>query len=129
MNHEEKDMYLPIWVCGLGVLLLAAAAVLFVTAFFTSIYCLAATAACLGLGAAAILCWKNQWAIMVDQNTFVYSTMFGRKIQYRFSEIRELKQGSDSSTLIMEDGKVHIESCAILSERFLDAIDSRIEKM
>ena len=60
---------------------------------------------------------------MTDNYEFVYSTMFGRQYQFCFSEIIDLKQGNDSMTLLLENGKVHIESCALVSERFADRIN------
>jgi len=128
MSHKDKDMYLPVWLCGLGIGFLIATVVLIVFAWLATIYCLIAAIVCLGFGVSAILCWKNQWSMMVDNHTFIYSTMFGRKIQYHFSEIRDLKEHSDSATLILENGKVHIERCAIMSDRFVDAINVALKK-
>lgn len=54
--------------------------------------------------------------------------LVGKK-KHQFLEIRELKQNSDSLTLVLENGKVHIESCAIMSKRFVNAVDSILEKM
>lgn len=128
MNKKEKDVYLPVWVCWLGIAFLAAALVCFALAFAISVNWLLGFAFCLGLGIAAILCWKNQWVVMTDDHTFIYSTMFGRKTQHHMLELREYKQNSDSLTLILENGKVHIESCAIVSERFANAVDAVLEK-
>ena len=128
MNQYNKDMHLPIWVCGLGIVFLISAVVLFVLAILKSIFCLVGVVACLGFGCSAILFWKNQWIMMVDDNEFVYSTMFGKKTHYRFSQIKDLKQNADSSTMIFENGKVHIESCAIMSDRFVSAVNSVLEK-
>lgn len=129
MNKKDKDMYLPVWVCCIGVLFLVAALVCLTFVFTTSANFLIGFVVCFGLGISAILCWKNQWIMMLDDNTFIYSTMFGRQKQHQFLEIRELKQNSDSLTLVLENGKVHIESCAIMSKRFVNAVDSILEKM
>lgn len=127
---RKKDMYLPNWVCGLGVLFLAGGIVFAVLgaagAGNSRIGFLVVAVICLGLGAAAILCWKNQGAEMLNDCEFVYSTMFGRKISYRFSDIRDIKQNSDSMTLLLKNGKVHIESCAVISDRFADRINSML---
>ena len=120
---KEKDMYLPAWVCGLGIFMLAAAAALLVCTFAFSVYCVIGTVICLPVGIFVLLCWKNQWARMETSDIFTYSTMFGNQKQYRFSDIRELKQNSDSMTLILQNGKIHIESCVVLSDRFADAIN------
>ena len=73
-------------------------------------------------GIAAALCWKNQKIRILDEETFVYTTMFGRKKIYRFEDIIALKRNRDSFTLIMKGGKVHIESTAILSDRLIEKI-------
>lgn len=61
--------------------------------------------------------------------TFVYTTMFGKEVQYSFSEIRELKQNADSSTVVLDNGKVHIESSAIMSEKFMDTLNNTLERL
>ena len=128
MKQREKDMYLPSWVCVLGIVFLVAACVCLVLTFSTSVYSLIGFVICLAIGAAAVLCWKNQGATMIDDDTFLYTSMFGTDHSYRFSDIRKLKKNADSFTLILENGKVHIENCAILSERFFNAIDSVLER-
>ena len=129
MNQRDKDLYLPFWVCILGLVFLLAACVCLVFKFTTSVYSLIGFVICLVLGISAILCWKNQSVKMIDDNNFVYTTMFGRENQYCFSDIRELKKNSDSFTLVLDNGKVHIESCAIMSERFINAVDSVLERL
>ena len=42
MNHKDKDMHLPVWICGLGIVLLIATVVLIVFAWLATIYCLIA---------------------------------------------------------------------------------------
>lgn len=129
MIKRDKDMYLPFWVCLLGIVFLIAACVCLGLTSSTSNYSLIGFVICLVIGVAAVLCWKNQCVKMIDDNTFIYTSMFGREHQYFFSEIRELKRNADSFTLILENGKVHIETCAIMSERFINAIDSVLEKL
>ena len=123
----SKDMYLPAWLLVFGLFSLAVAVVLFAFAMSESMYLLIGFVIFFTLGFAAILCQQNQWAKMNDDGTFTYSTMFGNKKEYRFSDIIELKQNSDSRTLILENGQVHIESIAVMSERFVDAINGVIE--
>lgn len=42
--------------------------------------------------------------------------------------IKGLKQNADSISLICEGGKIHIESCAIMTDRFIAAVNSILEK-
>ncbi len=125
---NKKDMHLPVWVLLLGIVFLLGAAVCAYYALTASVYAWLGVAACVGFGVAAVLCWANQWAVMVDDDSFVYSTMFGKKKQYRFSDIKDLKMNSDSYTLICEDGDIHIEHCAVMSDRFMNAVNSVLEK-
>ena len=114
---KEKDMHMPAWLCVLGCVLLAGALACLVLCFVVSVYALIGFALCLCLGVAAILCYKNQ---------FIYSTMFGNETKYYFSDIESLKQNADSMTLHLKNGKIHIESCAVISERFANAINSKL---
>ena len=118
---KEKDMRMPGWLCGLGVFLIMISVACIVVGVLYSLWALVGTVIALGLGVASILCWKNQWVEMLNEQEFVYSTMFGKKSRYLFSQITDLKQNSDSMTLFVGDRKIHIESCAILSERLTNA--------
>lgn len=73
-----------------------------------------------------IACWKNQYIVMIDQNTFQYSTIFGRKKEYRFADICRVKKSLDSWTLLIKgpngSGQVRIESCAEFSPRLHDRL-------
>ena len=126
MKQKNKDMYLPSWVCALGAVLLIASCVCLILCFLISLYLQIGFVVCFALGGAAILCWKNQGVNMIDDETFIYTTMFKREVQCRFSDIRELKENADSATLVLENNKVHIESCAILSDRFITAVKSAL---
>ena len=83
---------------------------------------------CGGLGIAAWLCWKNQTIRIVDDDTFEYTTFLGKTTMYHFSDIKELRVNQDSMTLILANGKVHIESMVHMSQALVDKIDQSIEK-
>lgn len=126
---RDKDMYFPIWVCVLGAVLIAGGLVCLVFCFIdlnNALYWLIMVVTCIGLGIAGVLCWKNQWVKMIDQDEFIYSTIFGNRIKYKFSEIKGTKRNSDSMTLLLENGKVHIESGAIISETFIERVDQML---
>ena len=118
---KKRDLYLPFWICVLGIVLILGALV-FLCFSAKNPPLLVGTVLCLGLGIAAILCWKNQWIEVINEQTFVYSTMFGKQTKYHTSQIVELKQNADSMTLVLDSGKVHIESCAIVSDRLVEMI-------
>ena len=131
MNNRNKDMYLPDWLLAFGVFLIAGAVFCAVMAYLTS-YDTGFLVVCLGLfglGVSAILCWRNQGITMLSDSVFVYSTMFGKKTEYLFSHITSLRQNQDSMTLFVDgDQKIHIESCAIMSDRLADAIAAALGK-
>ncbi len=128
VNRKEKDMCLPDWICCLGIFLIIAALVCLVLCFTVTVFALLGFIVFLSLGAAAVLCWKNQGAVIADEESFIYTTMFGTEKRYRFSDIREIQQNTDSLTLILSNGKVHIESCAVMSERFMNALGHASEE-
>ena len=82
----------------------------------------------LGLGVAALLCWKNQSIHILSEETFTYTTMFGKTKTYRFRDIQGLRKNQDSLTLFVAGEKVHIESMAILSDRLVTRINRELEK-
>ena len=119
-KHSEKDMYLPAWLLGLAVVFFAAA-VLCVNFIHDRLLMIPCAAICALVGIAAALCWNNQWIEVINEEEFVYSSMFGRKKTYRFADIVEVKKNADSQDLIFSDGKVHIESCAVVSANLINS--------
>lgn len=129
-DAPRADMYLPIW-------LLSFALVLFVGGIAVGIYAVialsiaaaVAAAVCLILGILALLCWKNQSIRMLSDDSFEYTTFLGNKREYRFSDITGLKRSSDSMTLFVGSGKVHIETCAILTDKLVERIDRELDRI
>ena len=113
-KHSEKDMYLPAWLLGLAVVFFAAAVLCVIFIHDRLLICAL-------VGIAAALCWNNQWIEVINEEEFVYSSMFGRKTTYRFADIVEVKKNADSQDLIFSDGKVHIESCAVVSANLINS--------
>ncbi len=77
------------------------------------------------VGLGAILCWKNQKIIRTSGETFVHSTMFGRKTTYSFQDITQIDTlyGRDKDwVLYLGRKKIHIDSSAIISQRFLNRL-------
>ena len=131
-NRQTKaraDMFLPNWLNGFGFFLDAIAVAFLIAAFVTQKWGLLVGFLIAGaLGIAAFLCWKNQIINIIDENTFEYSTFLGKKTRYRFSDIRELKANSDSYTLFVGDGKVHIESIVMISGELMNKIEAALER-
>lgn len=129
-GEMRADMFLPIK-------LLAFSVVLAMTGIIAGIYgvlnasvgALVGAAAALALGACALLCWKNQTITVLNDEEFEYSTFLGKKIVYRFSDIRLIRKNNDSMTVYVGNGKVHIESMAVLSHRLIELINRQLESL
>ncbi len=132
--HECKmlpraDMFLPDFLKYFGVFLDVVAIAFLVATFITHIWGLIiGVLLCGGLGIAAWLCWKNQTIKIVGEDHFEYTTFLGKTTVYRFSDIKELRTNQDSWTLILTNGKVHIESMVYMSEILYNKIDEAISK-
>ena len=130
-DEPRADMFLPAWLFVMGLLLCMfgtiVATVFVVLQISFLIIVLAVTMVLLGV--AALLCWKNQTIRMLPNDTFEYSTFLGNKTVYRFSDIKGLKKNTDSITLFVADGKVHIESIAIVTDRLSDRINKQFEAL
>ena len=125
----RADMFLPDFLKYFGFFLDAAAVAFLVAAVITQIWGLLIVTLVTGVtGLAAWLCWKNQTVRIIDSNHFAYTTFLGKETVYAFSDIRELKVNPDSMTLILTNGKVHIESMACMSETLLNKIEAELAK-
>jgi hypothetical protein len=125
-EEERADMYLPARYLSMSLVLrllglLAALFALFGTRMRP--VCSVAAVLLLGLGIAEFLCWKNQTVRVLTEETFEYTTFLGNKTVYRFSDVKGFRHSRDSSTLYVADGKVHIESGALLTERLVSKLD------
>ena len=129
-DEPRADMYLPVWLLAFAMLLLFGGVGIGICAII-SLSGLAGVGAiaCEGLGFLALLCWKNQAIRMLSDESFEYSTFLGNKTIYQFSDIKGLRENQDSMTLFVADGKVHIESCAIVTERLTKRINEQLEKI
>ena len=130
-NGEEPraDMFLPDWLLAFGFVLICIG-LGFTIVFFVVlnlILLLVALGAFL-LGALAIICWKNQTIRVIDDKKFEYTTFLGKKTLYYFDEIKGMRRNSDSMTLFVGDGKLHIESCAVMTERLVSLLNDALAK-
>ena len=125
----RADMFLPDFLKYFGFFLDAAAvaflAVMFIKQFWVLII---GAVLCGGLGIAAWLCWKNQTIKIIGEDQFEYTTFLGKTTVYRFSDIKELRANQDSFTLILTNGKVHIESMVSMSETLYNKIIEAISE-
>ncbi len=129
-DEPRADMYLPVWILSMGIMLSVAGITIGVIAFvLSSVKAAAVGVVLLIIGIVALLCWKNQSIVMLDDDSFEYRTMFGRKKVYNFSDLERIRKNNDSMTMFIGGGKVHIESSAILTKRLIDRINRQLEMM
>ena len=130
MEEQKKaDMYLPVKLLAMSLVMAVLGLALAVFAVLNLHFWAGLGAlACIGLGIAAFVCWKNQKIFIVSEEVFIYRTFLGKDHEYRFSQIQRAVQNTDSITLILDTGKVHIESMAILSDRLIQRIDRELDK-
>lgn len=129
-DEPRADMFLPLWLLAFAIIMLVAGvAVGIYAAVELSVGAVVGAVVCLGLGIMALLCWKNQNIVVLSDESFEYSTFLGNKKEYRFQDITGLKQNNDSMTLFVGDEKVHIESCALLTDRLIELINAQLEKL
>lgn len=66
---------------------------------------------------------------MLDEENFEYTTFLGSKKKFRFADIKSVRRNPDSLTLYVRNQKIHIESCAVFSDRLFNKLSEIIEKM
>lgn len=129
-GEPRADMYLPDFVLALGVVLLLSGIGFGIGAAVTmTLWMIAAAAGGILLGVVAVMCWKNQTIRILSSDKFEYTTFLGNTYTYSFSDIKGLRKNSDSATLFVGDKKVHIESCAIMSERLVNSINIALQRL
>ncbi len=129
MSEPRADMYLPVKLLAMALVLLVGGVAFAVAAvIWMHLWVGVGAIFALVLGAVALLCWKNQTIVMLLNDCFEYTTFLGNKRIYRFRDIRQLRRNSDSITLFVGAGKVHIESMAILSDRLIQRISQALEE-
>lgn len=127
-DKPRADMYLPDWLLVISIIFIVTGAALTVVAILGGEYLLIVMAAFfLVAGIGGILCWKNQKINILSDTEFEYTTFLGNKRIYRFNEIRAYRQNRDSITLFVRDEKVHIESCALMTERLVEKLNSAVD--
>ena len=117
-KDKKADMQLPDRVaffgiamtfCGVFLIIIAIIAIAPFMLFFSILSLLVATF--------AFLCYKFQRIHILSDEEFEYSTFLGKKKIYKFEHVRAVRVNADSRTLIFSNGRINIESNAILSER------------
>ncbi|MBO7254453.1 MAG: hypothetical protein J6V36_04035 [Clostridia bacterium] len=129
LEKQKTDMFLPFWLFIVGIVCIVGSLFGMAYIIFWSFYVVGilVCSVFLILGMGAILCWANQKINILDESTFEYVTFLGNKKVYRFSDITGIKTNNDSQTLFVGDDKIHIESCAIMSQRLINKFNEALE--
>lgn len=129
-REPDADMFLPSWVLALGAVLIILCPVLIIWFFInTEIILLIFAIISLCIGILAVMCWHNQNIKVLSDEEFQYTTFLGNKKVYRFSDITGIRKNSDSMTLFVGKEKVHMEACAVISDRLVELIDSALSNV
>ena len=129
-DEPRADMFLPMWLLAFSLVLSIIGCTLVIVSIFKfSLWAVIGAALAIVLGIAALLCWRNQSIVISSDETFVYTTFLGNKKTYYFNDITGLKKNNDSLTLVLGKNKVHIESCAFLTDRLVNKINAQLETL
>ena len=129
VKRKQKDMYLHGFVCFGGLFFIVLSPFYLYYVFTDSLKWLFAFLPWFGFGAWAFLSWLNYGAWMTSEDTFIFRTTFGKKTEYRFSEIRDIQFGNKGAmTLILENGTIPIDGGAILSYQFGRAVNAALRE-
>ena len=125
----KADMYLPLWIQIFGFVLDTLAVAAIPVAILFELWWLLFVTPLFGIfGVAAHLCWCNQKVRILDEETFEYTTFLGKKIVYAFKDIREIRVRTDDYTIFVGEGRVHVESSAVMTETFMLKIEEALSK-
>lgn len=129
-DEPRADMYLPGWILGMGIVLISGGVAVGIYGVAkATVGALVCGVLALLLGILAVLCWRNQKIRVTSETTFEYTTFLGKTYEYQFSQIRGLRQNQDSMTMFVGDDKVHMEACAIISERLAEKINEQLARL
>lgn len=120
VSEEDKkaDMQLPTRIAAFGVVMTFAGIVLIILSIITNVLSMLALAFIAFLVAAfAFLCYKFRRIHVLSETEFSFTNFWGRKRIYNFNHIRGDRISSESHTLIMNLGRIRIESANIMSDR------------
>ena len=124
---ERADMHLPVKIAAFGLALILGGFIFIATYIINGLpIALIFAISCFVIAPFAFLCYRNQRIYVLSDEEFQYSTFTGRKTVYKFKDIKALRANKDSMTLFVGDGKVHIESSAVLSQRLTDLINAQL---
>ena len=132
VSEEDKkaDMQLPPKIAAFGVTTAIAGLFLIIISIITSVWSMLIFAAIAFLVSAfAFLCYKFRRIFVLSDTEFSYTNFFGRMRIYKFEHIRGIKMSSESHTLIMNLGRIRIESPNIISDRLRSLFNKELERV
>ncbi|MBE6793486.1 MAG: hypothetical protein E7532_00910 [Ruminococcaceae bacterium] len=129
-NGESRaDVYISSFLLVFGLFLIVVGIGIAVILLFNfNVWIIVGSVFCILLGVLAFICWRNQTIRIVSEEKFEYTTFLGNRYEYRFNDITKVKVNADSTTIFVGKKKVHIESIAIVSDRFSNLLNKAIKE-
>lgn len=129
-NGEPRaDVYISSFLLVFGLFLIVVGIGVAIVLFFNfNIWIIVGSVFCILLGVLAFICWRNQTIRIISDEKFEYTTFLGNTYEYRFKDITAIKQNADSTTIFVGKKKVHIESIAVVSDRFSALLNKAIKE-
>ena len=128
-GNPRADVYISSFLLVFGLFLIVGGVGIAIVLFFHfNIWIIVGSICCILLGVLAIMCWKNQTLRVISEEEFEYTTFWGNTYECRFKDITAIKYNNDSTTIFVGNKKIHIESIAVVSDRFSDLLSKAIKE-
>ncbi len=128
-NEPRADVYISSFLLVFSLFLILVGISVTIVLFFNfNIWIIVGSVFFILLGILTFMCWKNQTIRIISEDKFVYTTFLGNSYEYRFNDITKIKSNADSTTIFVGKKKVHIESIAVVSDRFSNLLNKAIKE-
>ena len=128
-NTPRADVYISSFLLVFSLfLILIGIGLAIALIFYFNIWIIVAGICFILFGILAFICWRNQTIKVISEDKFEYTTFWGNSYEYRFNDITAVKHNTDSTTIFVGKKKVHIESIAVVSDRFSNLLNKVIKE-
>ena len=126
----RADMFLPKWILASAILLCMISVLNLVLVLLMEDWDLFYNVMTdIPIGIILFLCWRNQTIKILDEDTFRYTTFWGKKYIYHFSRIKCIRVGLTGIALVTPKGKpnVPIEGAARVTRPLAEKLNMQLE--
>lgn len=127
----RADMFLPKWILVSAILLCIISVLNLVLVILMEDWDLFYNVMTdIPIGIILFLCWRNQTIKILDEDTFRYTTFWGKKYIYQFSRIKRIRVGLAGITLVTPKGKpnIPIEGAARVTRPLAEKLNMQLEE-